>query len=61
MTYIKTIRKENGLSRREMAEKLNMNLDVYRGVERGDRATSLKTIKKLTEIYPNIDANKFFK
>lgn len=61
MTYIKQIREKNNLTRREMAEKLNMNLDAYRGVERGDRATSLKTIKKLTEIYPNIDTNKFFK
>jgi transcriptional regulator with XRE-family HTH domain len=61
MTYIKQIRKEKGLSRREMAENLNMNLDAYRGVERGDRATSTKTIKKLMKLYPEIDINKFFK
>lgn len=59
MTYIKQIRLENNLTRKEMARILNMNLDVYRGVERGDRATSLKTIKILKEKFNNIDANKF--
>lgn len=58
MTYIKRIRLENNLTRKEMAKLLNMNLDAYRGVERGDRVTSLKTIRILKENFKNIDVNK---
>lgn len=61
MTYIKKIRIDNNLTRKEMAQILNINLDVYRGIERGDRVTSLKTIKILKEKFPKIDTNNFFK
>lgn len=61
MTYIKKIRIDNNLTRKEMAQILNINLDVYRGIERGDRVTSLKTIKILKGKFPKIDTNIFFK
>lgn len=60
MTYIKEIRLNNNLTRKEMAYILNLNLDNYRKIERGERATSSKVIKKLKNYFKNIDANKFF-
>jgi transcriptional regulator with XRE-family HTH domain len=60
MTYIKEIRLNNNLTRKEMAYILNLNLDNYRKIERGERATSSKVIKKLKTYFKNIDANKFF-
>jgi transcriptional regulator with XRE-family HTH domain len=60
MTYIKEIRLNNNLTRKEMAYILNLNLDNYRKIERGERSTSSKVIKKLKTYFKNIDANKFF-
>lgn len=60
MTYIKEIRLDNNLTRKEMAYILKLNLDNYRKIERGERSTSSKVIKKLKEHFENIDANKFF-
>lgn len=60
MTYIKEIRLNNNLTRKEMAYILNLNLDNYRKIERGERSTSSKVIKKLKTCFKNIDANKFF-
>lgn len=60
--YLKWIRNYHELTREEMANKLNLNRDVYNGIERGDRPVSTKTIKKLKALFGNdfIDANKFF-
>jgi len=60
MIYIKEIRLNNNLTRKEMAYILNLNLDNYRKIERGERPTSSKVIKKLKTYFKNIDANKFF-
>ena len=60
MTYIKEIRLNNNLTRKEMAYILNLNLDNYRKIERGERPISSKVIKKLKTYFKNIDANKFF-
>ena len=59
MTYIKQIRLENNLSRKEMAKILNIAYNHYNMCERGEYNVSLKNIKKLKEKFKNIDANKF--
>lgn len=60
MTYLKQIRKDNNLTRKEMAQILNINYNNYIRCERGELNVSLKSIKKLKEHFKNIDANKFF-
>lgn len=60
MTYIKQIRLENNLTRKEMAKILNIAYNNYIRCERGELNVSLKSIKKLKEKFKNIDANKFF-
>jgi transcriptional regulator with XRE-family HTH domain len=59
MTYIKEIRLNNNLTRKEMAEILNIAYNNYLRCERGELNVSLKSIKKLKEHFKNIDANKF--
>lgn len=59
MTYIKQIRLENNLTRKEMANILNIAYNNYLRYERGELNVSLKSIKKLKEQFKNIDANKF--
>ena len=59
MTYIKQIRLENNLTRKEMAEILNLNYNNYLRCERGELNVSLKSIKRLKERF-KIDINKFF-
>ena len=60
MTYIKEIRLNNKLTRKEMAQILNIHYNNYIRCERGELNVSLKSIKKLKEYFKNIDANKFF-
>lgn len=60
MTYIKQIRLENNLTRKEMAQILNINYNNYLRCERGELNVSLKSIKKLKKNFKNIDTNKFF-
>ena len=59
MTYIKQIRLDNNLTRKEMANILNIAYNNYLRYERGEINVSLKSIKKLKEKFKNIDANKF--
>lgn len=59
MTYIKQIRIENNLTRKEMAKILNIAYNNYNMCERGELNVSLKSIRKLKEHFKNIDANKF--
>ena len=59
MTYIKQIRLENNLTRKEMANILDIAYNNYLRYERGEINISLKSIKKLKEKFKNIDANKF--
>lgn len=59
MTYIKQIRLENNLTRKEMANILNIAYNNYLRCERGEINVSLRSIKKLKEKFKNIDANKF--
>lgn len=59
MTYMKQIRLENNLTRKEMANILNIAYNNYLRCERGELNVSLKSIKKLKEQFKNIDANKF--
>lgn len=62
MTYIKQIREENNLTRKEMADKLNIAYNNYLRSERGEISISSKSIRKLKKLFgkENIDANKFF-
>ena len=59
MTYIKQIRLENNLTRKEMSKILNIAYNNYLRCERGELNVSLKSIKKLKARFKNIDANKF--
>jgi transcriptional regulator with XRE-family HTH domain len=59
MTYIKQIRLENNLTRKEMADILKIAYNNYLRCERGELNVSLKSIRKLKEKFKNIDANKF--
>lgn len=59
MTYIKQIRLENNLTRKEMSKILNIAYNNYLRCERGELNVSLKSIRKLKEHFKNIDANKF--
>lgn len=59
MTYIKQIRLENNLTRKKMAQILNINYNNYLRCERGEINVSLKSIKKIKEYFKNVDANKF--
>lgn len=45
------LRKENNLSQKELAEKINISQRAYAHYEKGDREPSLETLIKLAEYY----------
>lgn len=59
MNPLRVLRTQLGLSRREMAETLDVSLSLYEKIELGKRNMSAKFLKKLKLKYPDLDINIF--
>lgn len=59
MNALRDFRNQLGLSRREMAETLNVSLSLYEKVELGERNMSANFLKKLKSKYPDLDIDIF--
>lgn len=57
---MKSFRKEQGVTQVEMAELIKVSVSNYTKVEGGFKNPSFNFIKKLKDVFPDIDANKFF-
>lgn len=53
-------RKQLGLTQIEMAKKLNVSYSYYTKIENENKPPSYNFIKRLKEIYPEINTNIFF-
>lgn len=59
MNALRDFRNQLGLSRREMAETLNVSLSLYEKIELGERNMSANFLKKLKSKYPDLDIDIF--
>lgn len=55
---IKTLREINQLTQEDMAEKMNMSLNGYARIERGETKLSLEKLEQIANIF-NMDALEF--
>lgn len=60
MDAIKNFRLQRGLSRKKMAEILNISLSQYDKVEFNQRPPSQSFLKKFKQAFPEFDMNIFF-
>ena len=60
MNAIKNFRLNRGLSRKQMAELLNISLSQYDKVEFNQRPPSQSFLKKFKQTFPEFDMNIFF-
>lgn len=58
---LKDFRKDKGLTQVEMSEKIGTSFSYYQKVENGNKNTSFNFISKIKKVFPEIDANIFFK
>lgn len=54
-------RKDNSLTKQEMANMLGVSLSLYEKVECSDRQPSRSFLSKFKEVFPSYDMNIFFK
>ena len=52
-------RKEKELTLQEMADKIGISKSMYEKIEYGDAKPSLKTMKKMKEVFNDLDINIF--
>lgn len=60
MNGLVEFRKELRMSRREMAETLEISHSMYEKVELGQRSLTGRLLRKIKEKFPQVDMNKFF-
>lgn len=60
MMKLKLYRQEIGFTQAEMASKLGITLSYYQKIERGERDTSIKFIRKFSQVFPAADCWRLF-
>lgn len=60
MLKLKLYRIELGLTQAEMAHKLGITPSYYQKIERGERDTSTKFIRKFSQVFPAADCWRLF-
>lgn len=60
MKCLEGFRKENGYSKHDMAQLLDISLSLYEKVEYSDRQPSRNFMSRFKEKFPNFDMNLFF-
>lgn len=60
MDKLKALRELERLTAAEMADKLGMSKSLYTKLESGARTPSINAIRKIKDVYPEIDINIFF-
>ena len=60
MKYLKQLRKDNGLSQLEMAERLSVSLSHYVKLENGFVNPSFQLLKRINEEFIEFDLNLIF-
>lgn len=60
MECLKSFRAAQGLTRKQMAERLGVSMSMYDKVEYSDREPSRNFLNRFKEAFPNFDMNLFF-
>jgi transcriptional regulator with XRE-family HTH domain len=60
MNCLISFRKENGMTRRQMAQKLGVSNSFYEKIELCDRQPSREFMEKFKRTFPQFDMNIFF-
>ena len=60
MNYLKQFRLDEGMTQKDIAEKLNYSLSMYSKIESGNRNISRKFALKFVETFPSADLKKIF-
>lgn len=60
MEFLKQFRIKQGLSKKQMADILNISIILYEKVEYGTRQPSRKFLSRFKAAFPDFDMNIFF-
>lgn len=60
MGYLKDFRQNNGFSKKQMADILQISISLYEKIEYGVRLPSRNFLSRFKAVFPNFDMNIFF-